>query len=118
MAASIALNGLDSLCQVIVKEAYLFLVVEDQVKTLGDQLKLMGSFLRDAERAEGQEHIAMEELVIQIRDLTYEAEDIIEKYLVDGWMCKYTQQGKFIRRVETGLETRLHFPLLVEPTTK
>ncbi|XP_043721115.1 putative disease resistance protein At1g50180 [Telopea speciosissima] len=82
MAASISLNVLDSLCQVIVKEADLFLVVEDQVKTLGDQLKLMGSSLRDAERAEDQEHVAIEELVIQIRDLTYEAEDIIEKYLV------------------------------------
>ncbi|XP_043694191.1 putative disease resistance protein At1g50180 [Telopea speciosissima] len=82
MAASIALNVLDSLCQVNVKEADLFLVVEDQVKTLRDQLKLMGSFLRDAESAENQEHVSMEELVIQIRDLTYEAKDIIEKYLV------------------------------------
>ncbi|XP_043694205.1 putative disease resistance protein At1g50180 [Telopea speciosissima] len=100
MAASIALNVLDSLCQVIVKEADLFLVVEDQVKTLGDQLKLMGSFLRDVERAESQEHVAMEELVIQIRDLTYEAEDIIEKYLVvarqsafgfDRWNSKFNR---------------------------
>ncbi|XP_042493995.1 putative disease resistance protein At1g50180 [Macadamia integrifolia] len=80
MAAAIALNVLDGLCQVIVKEADLFLGVEDQVKTLGEELKLMGSFLT---RDPDQEHVgAVEELVIQIRDLTYEAEDVIDKYLV------------------------------------
>ncbi|KAJ4953717.1 hypothetical protein NE237_030549 [Protea cynaroides] len=82
MAAAFALNVLDSLCKVIVKEADLFLGVEDQVKILGYHLKLMGSFLKDADSAH-QEHVAeVEELVIHIKDLAYDAEDIIDKYLV------------------------------------
>lgn len=61
--------------------------VKDQVESLHKELSLMKAFLKDS-RDKRNEFEYVRELVRQITDVAYEAEDIIDKFVVNAAMRK------------------------------
>ncbi|KAL3510390.1 hypothetical protein ACH5RR_029791 [Cinchona calisaya] len=61
--------------------------VKDQVESLHRELSLMKAFLKDS-REKRNEYEYVRELVRQITDVTYEAEDIIDTFVVNASMQK------------------------------
>ncbi|XP_042520361.1 putative disease resistance RPP13-like protein 3 [Macadamia integrifolia] len=91
MAESIASIVIDNVLQLIKDEAELLLGVADQVRTLKDQLKVIRSFLLHSLCNERVRHLhgPIEELVDQLRDIAYDAEDTIDTYLWSEGCCKW-----------------------------
>ncbi|KDP30596.1 hypothetical protein JCGZ_16249 [Jatropha curcas] len=73
---------LDNLTRLLSHEANLLLGVEDEVRTLKDELKLTHSYLKSFEGKYNHHHQALtEEYISQIWDLVHEAEDVIDEYV-------------------------------------
>jgi ATPase subunit of ABC transporter with duplicated ATPase domains len=72
---------LDNVTQLLVEEAKLLRGVKDQVESLQRELRTINAFLQNTERSEPTNNIVKEE-VSQIRDVAYEAEDVIDTYIV------------------------------------
>ncbi|KAH7513316.1 hypothetical protein FEM48_Zijuj12G0187200 [Ziziphus jujuba var. spinosa] len=64
----------------LIYEANLFLGVKEQVDLLQDDLGFMDSFLKDSEGKQN-EHYTVKELISQIRDAAFQAEDVLSIYM-------------------------------------
>ena len=80
MADSVVSFLLGNLTQLLIQESKLLRGVEDQVRSLKNELFLINLFLQNTE---GKRHNKLvKEVVSQIRDVAYEAEDVIDTYIV------------------------------------
>ena len=96
MADGVVSFLLENLTQLLSQESKLLGGVEDQVRLLKNELSLINVFLKNTE---GQRHDneLVKEVVSQIRDVAYEAEDVIDTFVVA--MTKHRRRsrlGKFI----------------------
>ncbi|KAL1323086.1 hypothetical protein HN51_068114 [Arachis hypogaea] len=72
---------LDNLSRVLVSEVTLLSGVKDQIKPLSEELKFMNIFIKSSEGK--HDDPVVREVVNQIRDVAYEAEDVIDTYVVN-----------------------------------
>ncbi|KAJ7982390.1 Disease resistance protein [Quillaja saponaria] len=72
---------LDNLSQLITEEAKLLSGVENKIKSLHNELKFIYLFLRNSE-GKRNEHSMVKEVVRQIRDVAFDAEDVVDTYLI------------------------------------
>ena len=81
MADSVVSFLLENLTQLISQESKLLGGVEDQVKLLQNELILINTFL---ENTAGKQHYNkfVKQVVSQIRDVAYEAEDVIDTFIM------------------------------------
>ncbi|XP_060668948.1 disease resistance protein RPP13-like [Ziziphus jujuba] len=70
----------ENLKNLLIYEANLFLGVKEQVDLLQDDLGFMDSFLKDSEGKQN-EHYTVKELISQIRDAAFQAEDVLSIYM-------------------------------------
>ena len=80
MADSVVTFLLENLTQLLTQESELLGGVEDQVRLLRNELRMINIFLQNSE---GKRHDNLvKEVVSQIRDVAYEAEDVIDTFIV------------------------------------
>ncbi|KAJ9680344.1 hypothetical protein PVL29_019612 [Vitis rotundifolia] len=109
MAESIVTVFLEKLTDLLSQEAFLLSRVEEQVKLLSSELEWMRLFLKDAD-AKRRYDPRIKLWVSQIRDVTYEAEDVIDGFMFE---MNHQQQGslkclKFLKlRFVHKLESRI-----------
>uniref|UniRef100_A0A7N2MZ19 Disease resistance N-terminal domain-containing protein n=1 Tax=Quercus lobata TaxID=97700 RepID=A0A7N2MZ19_QUELO len=91
MADAVVTFLLQNLTQLLSQESNLLAGVEDQVKLLKNELSLVNVFLQNTE---GKRHDSglVKELVNQIRDVAYEAEDVIDTFIIT--MTKHRKRSK------------------------
>ena len=73
--------------------------VSDQIKDIQDELRRMQCFLKDADaKQEGDERVR--NWIVEIRDLAYRTEDVLESYAIKVASKKEGKRGikKFMRR--------------------
>jgi len=93
MAESVVSFLVQNLSQLLVSEIKLLSGVEGKVKSLHNDLKLMDIFLRSSE---GKYKDAMvKEVVTQIRDVAYRAEDVVDTYILN--IAKHKRRNKLCR---------------------
>ncbi|KAK7836954.1 disease resistance protein rpp13 [Quercus suber] len=80
MADSVVSFLLENLTQLLTQESELLLGVKDQVRSLKNELSLINRFLQKTEGKRQDELV--KEVVSQIRDVAYEAEDVIDTYII------------------------------------
>ncbi|KAL6323355.1 hypothetical protein AAG906_029362 [Vitis piasezkii] len=109
MAESIVTVFLEKLTDLLSQEAFLLSRVEEQVKLLSNELEWMRLFLKDAD-AKRRYDPRIKLWVSQIRDVTYDAEDVIDRFMFE---MNHQQQGslkclKFLKlRFVHKLESRI-----------
>ncbi|XP_059599003.1 disease resistance protein RPH8A-like [Vitis vinifera] len=109
MAESIVTVFLEKLTDLLSQEAFLLSRVEEQVKLLSSELEWMRLFLKDAD-AKRRYDPRIKLWVSQIRDVTYDAEDVIDRFMFE---MNHQQQGslkclKFLKlRFVPKLESRI-----------
>ncbi|OMO81491.1 Disease resistance protein [Corchorus olitorius] len=79
MAESVVSNVATRLGDLVTKEAIFLWEVEEQVNRLRRELSWMKSFLRDADSRQAEDE-RLRQWVAEIRDIAYDAEDVIETY--------------------------------------
>ncbi|OMO92878.1 NB-ARC domain-containing protein [Corchorus olitorius] len=79
MAESVVSNVATRLGDLVTKEAMYLWEVEEQVNRLRTELSWMKSFLRDADSRQAEDE-RLRQWVAEIRDIAYDAEDVIETY--------------------------------------
>ncbi|XP_075673417.1 disease resistance protein RPP13-like [Castanea sativa] len=80
MTDSVVSFLLENLTQLLIQESELLGGVEDQVRILENELSLINRFLLNSE---GKRHDKLvKEVVSQIRDVAYEAEDVIDTFIM------------------------------------
>jgi hypothetical protein len=79
MADSVVTSLLQNLFDLLKEEANFLAGVEDKVKSLHDELSFIDIFLEDS--AEKRKDKTVNEVVRQIRDVAYEAEDMIDRFI-------------------------------------
>ena len=89
---------LANVSQLLKAEAELIGGVKDQVKILQNEFDIIKVFLRNAE-GEQDEKSTLKEVVSQIRDAAYEAEDVIDTFIINAVM----------HRKRSKLEKLIHF---------
>ncbi|KAF3951132.1 hypothetical protein CMV_023185 [Castanea mollissima] len=91
MADAVVTFLLQNLTQLLSQESNSLAGVEDQVKLLKNELSLVNVFLQNTE---GKRHDSglVKELINQIRDVAYEAEDVIDTFIVT--MTKHRKRSK------------------------
>ncbi|KAL9238878.1 hypothetical protein vseg_013249 [Gypsophila vaccaria] len=82
MAESIITNLVQQLGLLALEEAKSVKEVEGQCSSLVNELKIMKSFLRDSE-GRGTDHDAVKKLLEQIREVAFQAEDVIETFVLE-----------------------------------
>ncbi|CBI38088.3 unnamed protein product, partial [Vitis vinifera] len=82
MAESIVTFFLEKLTDLLSQEAFLLSRVEEQVKLLSNELEWMRLFLKDAD-AKRRYDPRIKLWVSQIRDVTYDAEDVIDRFMFE-----------------------------------
>ncbi|KAM7487799.1 hypothetical protein LguiB_025283 [Lonicera macranthoides] len=87
MADAVVEFLLENLKQLLLYNVDLISGVKDQVESLYKELSLMKAFLRDS-REKRIEYETVRELVRQIRDVAYEAEDKIDTFVVNAALQK------------------------------
>ena len=80
MADSVVRFLLENLTQLLTQESKLLLGVKGQVRSLKNKLSLINLFLQKTEGKRQDELV--KEVVSQIRDVVYEAEDVINTYII------------------------------------
>uniref|UniRef100_A0A7N2MYB0 Uncharacterized protein n=1 Tax=Quercus lobata TaxID=97700 RepID=A0A7N2MYB0_QUELO len=80
MADSVVSFLLENLTQLLIQESKLLRGVEDQVRSLKNKLSLINRFLQNTEVKRHDELV--KEVVSQIRDVSYEAEDVIDTFII------------------------------------
>ncbi|KAK4747941.1 hypothetical protein SAY87_014527 [Trapa incisa] len=81
MAESIVSSIVERVADLLIKEGQFLVEVKDQVESLQNELKLMQGLLEDADERQDKDN-CIRQWVSQIRDLAYEAEDVIEAYIL------------------------------------
>ncbi|KAL2895995.1 hypothetical protein RDABS01_000529 [Bienertia sinuspersici] len=87
MADSILTSLVQQLGALVLEEYKVLSGVGDQLKLLENELKFMKKFLRNSEGKQ-KEHELVRELVDQIKEVAFEAEDIIETFLLNAEIQK------------------------------
>ncbi|KAK1423626.1 hypothetical protein QVD17_18932 [Tagetes erecta] len=87
MADAVVEFLLDNLKQLLLYNSDLIYGVKGQVESLYKELSLMKAFLKDS-KEKRSEYEYVRELVRQIRDVAYEAEDTIDTFVVNAAMQK------------------------------
>ncbi|KNA24581.1 hypothetical protein SOVF_014470 isoform B [Spinacia oleracea] len=99
MAASdLVASAIQWIGSLLVQEATILFEVADQVRGLQEDLELMQQYLQDADAKQDMKEIRT--LVRQIRKLAYDAEDVIDTYILEvegkadvlgkkGWFMKF-----------------------------
>ncbi|KAJ0652910.1 putative virus X resistance protein-like, coiled-coil [Helianthus annuus] len=87
MADAVVEFLLENLKQLLLYNSDLIFGVKGQVESLHDELSLMKAFLKDS-KEKRSEYELVRELVRQIRDVAYEAEDTIDTFVVEAAMQK------------------------------
>ncbi|XP_051115953.1 putative late blight resistance protein homolog R1B-16 [Andrographis paniculata] len=85
---------LENLKQLLLYHVDLIKGTKDQVEKLERELRFFRAFLRDTSR-KSRKHGGFQELVREIRDVVYEAEDIIDRFVTDAAVLK--SQNRFRR---------------------
>ncbi|KNA21352.1 hypothetical protein SOVF_044180 [Spinacia oleracea] len=80
MASSAVASALEWIGLLLIQEASTLLGVEDQILNLQADLELMQQYLQDADGK--QEAREVRTLICQIRKLAYDAEDVIDTYIL------------------------------------
>ncbi|KAI6707023.1 hypothetical protein NL676_009985 [Syzygium grande] len=81
MAEAVVLFVVETIGKLLIDEAKFLRDVEGKVEDLQNELKLIRCLLRDADAK--QEHDqAVGEWIAQLRDVAYDAEDVIERYIL------------------------------------
>jgi len=97
MADSVVSFLLENLTRLISQESKLLGEVEDQVKLLQNELSLINIFLKNTE-GKRHDNELVKQVVRQIRDVAYEAEDVIDTFIMT--VTKHRRRnatlGKFI----------------------
>uniref|UniRef100_A0A2N9HGZ9 NB-ARC domain-containing protein n=1 Tax=Fagus sylvatica TaxID=28930 RepID=A0A2N9HGZ9_FAGSY len=76
---------LENVTQLVTEEAKLLGGVKDQVALLGNELRMINLFLRNTE-GRRDENGTLKEVVSQIRDEVYKAEDVIDTFILKATM--------------------------------
>ncbi|KAH7521274.1 hypothetical protein FEM48_Zijuj07G0015600 [Ziziphus jujuba var. spinosa] len=79
---------LESLINVVKEEASLLGGVKDQVTSLQNHLQMINAFLQNSEKERDENDVVKEVFIDQLRDVTFEAEDVIYEYMVHVIMQK------------------------------
>ena len=80
MADSVVSFLLENLTQLLTQESKLLLGVKGQVRSLKNELSLINLFLQKT--AGKRQDELVKEVVSQIRDVAYEAEDVVDTYII------------------------------------
>ncbi|KAL8229354.1 hypothetical protein R6Q57_014254 [Mikania cordata] len=100
MADAVVEFLLENLKQLLLYNSDLISGVKDRVESLYKELSLMKAFLKDS-KEKRSEYEYVRELVRQIRDVAYEAEDTIDAFVVNAAMQKERSTfGKMIHALE------------------
>nr|POE99643.1 putative disease resistance protein [Quercus suber] len=94
MAESVVSFLLQNLTQLLSQESKLLGGVEDQVRLLQNELSLINIFLKNTEEKRHDNEL-LKEVVSQIRDVAYEAEDVIDTFIVT--VTKHKRRSKMRR---------------------
>uniref|UniRef100_A0A5B6ZLC6 NB-ARC domain-containing protein n=1 Tax=Davidia involucrata TaxID=16924 RepID=A0A5B6ZLC6_DAVIN len=86
---------LENLMQLINCDNELILVEKDQIYSLYEELGFLRKFLEDSEEKR-YEHERVKYLVVQIRDIAYKAEDIVDCFVLDAIMKKFRSLPGYI----------------------
>lgn len=81
MVESVVSYAVERLGDLLIQQASLLHGVSGQVKKLQTELKRMQCFLRDAERRQDEDE-TIKNQISEIRNLAYDAEDVIEMYAI------------------------------------
>jgi hypothetical protein len=81
MVDSVATFLLNNVTQLLVEESKLLRGVKGQIESLQRELRTINAFLQNTQQSEPTNNIVKEE-VSQIRDVAYEAEDVIDTFIV------------------------------------
>uniref|UniRef100_A0A803L241 Uncharacterized protein n=1 Tax=Chenopodium quinoa TaxID=63459 RepID=A0A803L241_CHEQI len=92
MAASLVGSAIQWIGSLLVQEASLLFEVEDQVRALQQDLELIQQYLQDADAK--QERKEIRTLIRQIRKLAYDAEDVIDTYIIEVELKKDVPENK------------------------
>ena len=97
MADSVVSFLLENLTQLLIRESKLLRGVKDQVRSLEKELAVIKIFLRNTE---GKRHDELvKEVVSQIRDVAYEAEDVIDTYIIT--MTEHRRRSKLRKLIHS-----------------
>ncbi|KAG8378689.1 hypothetical protein BUALT_Bualt07G0011400 [Buddleja alternifolia] len=89
---------LENLQQLLLYHAHLISDAKNQVETLENDLRLFKAFLKDSTKKRRKDD-SLRELVRQIRDVVYEAEDIIDAFVTQAAESK--SKNYFLRAFQT-----------------
>ena len=91
MVDSVVSFLLENVTQLLSQESKLLGGVEDQVRSLQNELSLINAFLKNTD-GKRHDNELVKEVVSQIRDVAYEAEDVIDMFIMA--VTKHRRKGK------------------------
>ena len=113
MVYSVVTFLLNNVTQLLVEESKLLRGVKGQVELLQRELRAINAFLQNTERSEPTNIIVKEE-VSRIRDVAYEAEDVINTFIVKatihtrrimfGKVIHYCEQASALHDIAQDIE--------------
>ncbi|WRX12401.1 NB-ARC - like 10, partial [Theobroma cacao] len=87
MAQSIVSLTIERIADLLIHEALFLNDVKEEVESLKGELERMKSFLKDVDRKQEQDE-RLRARVREIRDLAYDAEDVIDSYILKTTLAK------------------------------
>ena len=96
MADSVVSFLLENLTQLLIQESKLLGGVKDQVRSLQNELSLINAFLKNTEGKQHDNEL-VKEVVSQIRDVAYEAEDVIDTFIMTE--MKHNRRSKLRKAI-------------------
>ncbi|KAK7255005.1 hypothetical protein RIF29_28404 [Crotalaria pallida] len=96
---------LDNLTQLLTSEVNRLYGVEGKVKLLKQELERIQGFLKDSE-GKREEHEAVKAVINQIKDVSYEAEDVIDNYVLEADI--HARKNMLARFIDFGYGKMLH----------
>ncbi|KAH7513327.1 hypothetical protein FEM48_Zijuj12G0188400 [Ziziphus jujuba var. spinosa] len=107
MSDTVVSFALESLRDLLIHEVNLLPGVKEQVDLLKDDLGFMNSFLKDSEGKQN-EHYMVKELISQIRDAAFQAEDVISIYMAHTTRIKNKIDNIYANKSRFGIEAGSH----------
>ncbi|XP_028753141.1 disease resistance protein RPP13-like [Neltuma alba] len=108
MADSVVSFALETLSRLVEHEANLLCGVEDKVRSLESELRIMSAFLKSCNQSQRKKETE-QEVIRQITEAAHEAEDVIDTFVIDvarhqrrNWLSKMlhgVEHAKLRRRV-------------------
>ncbi|KAL2329680.1 hypothetical protein Fmac_017261 [Flemingia macrophylla] len=113
MADSVVSFLVQNLSQLLNDELNLFSGVEGRIDSLCNELKFIDIFLKSSEGKRGNE--VVKQVVNQIRDVAYKAEDVVDTYIANmakhkrrnilSKLCHFKERFMVLHQVNTEIET-------------